>query len=96
MVFGFDDDGDTLSSADTGGGNPISTIAATQFVRQSKYQATTCGGQWMTDTDRAPVDIDFLYIQSQVLDTGYGLTGEGLIDFPTVDVVDLKAGLFEG
>jgi hypothetical protein len=93
--FVFDYHGNTLPPTDTGGSNTIATIAATQFVRQSKNQSTTGGSQWMTDTDRTSVDIDFLNIQSQVLDTGYGLTGEGLIDFPTVDVLDLKAGLLE-
>ena len=43
----------------------------------------------------APVDVDLLDVEVEVLDAGDGLAGKGFVDFPAIDVANGQTGPFQ-
>src|SRR5690349_15613174 len=66
-----------------------------QRVDQRHEDSRSAGADRMTEGGRAAVDVDLVVRDAEVLHREHGDAGEGLVDFPQVDVGGLPAGLGE-
>ena len=65
-VWVFDQQGNALAAAHTRTGNAISFATARQFTRQGDGETNTRCGQWMTQSNRAAVDVEQAHVLSLI------------------------------
>ena len=78
---GFDNDGDSLTTADARAGYAVTRPASAQFEKQSQHKPCSAGSQWMAERDRAAIDVRFIARKAENFFHGEILRGEGLVHF---------------
>src|SRR5271170_5098480 len=91
----LDDGGDAHAPADTQRGEAVATVAALELIDERAEDHAPGGTEWMPHGDGAPVDVDLLQIEIEVLDKAQHDGGERLVDLDQVEVLDGQAGLPE-
>ena len=61
---GFNDHSDALTAPDASGRDAVSPTTALQFMSEGEHEASTCGCQWVTDSNGTAVDVDLFNINS--------------------------------
>src|SRR5690606_15915572 len=80
------------SPSHTHGHDGPSCLAAAAFEQNMSRQPRACHAERMPNGNRAAIDVQPLIRDAQPLLTVHSLRGEGLIELPQVDVLDLEAG----
>src|SRR5579859_1158656 len=88
----FEDRGNTLTAADTLGGERIAAAHALQKTRRLAHDARSGGAARMPEGNRTAVDVQGLVANSEIAGAGERLTGKGLVQFDHVDGRDLELG----
>src|SRR6266851_5220101 len=84
----FKDSRGAHSAANAHGDHAVSPVAALEFAEDAGGQLRARATQWMSERDRAAVDVNFLRIQTQCLDHSERLGCEGFVQFNYVDVLE--------
>src|SRR6266481_3632932 len=80
-----------LAATDTHGDDAPLGLATTSLLQDVAGEPRAGHAEGMTDRDRAAVDIVLLGIDAELVARIQTLAGEGLVQFPEVDIVDLEA-----
>src|SRR5689334_4054928 len=87
--------GAALAAADAHRHHAPLGLAARAFLQQMAGETGAGHAEGMADRDRAAVDVVLGGIDTELVAAIQALAGEGLIELPQVDVVDLEAGALE-
>src|SRR6202012_2229670 len=82
--------GATLAAADAHGHHAPLGLAAMAFLQDMASEARAGHAEGMADRDRAAVDVVLLRIDAEPVARIKTLAGEGLVELPDVDIVDLQ------
>src|SRR6478672_13577884 len=83
--------GAALAAADAHGHDAPLGLAARTFLEDVAGETRAGHAEGMTDRDRAAVDIVLGGIDAELVARIEALAGEGFVELPEIDVVDLKA-----
>src|SRR6476659_11094189 len=79
-----------LAATDAHGDDAPLGLAPASFLQDVAGEPRAGHAEGMTDGDRAAVDVVLLGIDAELVARIEALAGEGLVQFPDVDVVDLQ------
>src|SRR5260370_5359687 len=85
----------TLPSSDAHGDDPVARFLAGHFVGDGADHARTGHSEWMTDGDRATVDIEFFRVNAQAVAAIDDLDGERLVQLPEINVIQTQAATID-
>ena len=83
------------AAADAHGDHHVLGAAALAFLQDVAGQARAGHAEGVADGDGAAVDVVLLRVDAQLVAAVEALAGEGLVQLPKVDVVDLQAVAFQ-
>src|SRR5262249_44984217 len=87
----FDHARPALAAADAHGDHAPLRLAPTAFLQDVAGETRAGHAERMADRDRAAVDVVLLGIDAELVARIEALAGEGFVELPDIDVVDLQA-----
>src|SRR3954465_9264373 len=87
----FEQAGAALAAADAHRDDAPLGLAPAAFLQDVAGETRAGHAERMADRDRAAVDVVLLGIDAELVARIETLAGEGLVELPEIDVVDLKA-----
>src|SRR6476659_7449881 len=84
----FEHGGEALADADAHRRDAIAAAATAQLPDERRGEAGAGAAERVAEGDRAAVDVELLFVDSQLSRAGQHLGGEGLVQLDQVDVVE--------
>src|SRR4030081_3798280 len=84
-----------LPSSDAHGDDPVARFLAGHFVGDGADHARTGHSEWMTDGDRAIVDIEFFRVNAQAVGEKDALDSKSFVQPQEIDVIETQAATTE-
>ena len=94
-IGAFEQDRRALPSSDAHGDDPVARFLAGHFVGEGADHARTGHSEWMTDGDRATVDIEFFWVNAHAIAAIDDLDSESLVQLPEINVIQTQAATIE-
>src|SRR5437899_11560027 len=91
LLIDLEQAGATLAAADAHGHDAPLGLAPAAFLQDVAGETRAGHAKGMADRDRAAVDIVLLGIDAELVARIEALAGEGFVQLPAIDVVDLEA-----
>src|ERR1700735_495414 len=80
-----------LSSSNAHGDDAVPRFATSHFVCDGANHARTCHTEGMANGNRAPVNIEFLRVDTQTVAAINHLDGESFVHLPEIDIARSQA-----